>query len=264
VTSVLAHTVAAMGTVVSFQVVGHEDTRDAAIAGAEGWIRRVDDECSRYKPESDVMRLAATPGEPFAASPLLFEVVQFALAVAAASDGAFDPTIGTSGASWRDVSLDEASRTITLARPLVLDLGGVAKGLAIDLAARELAPLTDFMVDAGGDLFLGGANRHGEPWSIGVQHPRRPEELIETLRLSDTAVCTSGDYERGTHIVDPRSGEPASALSSVTVIAPSAMVADALGTAAFVLGPQRGTAFLRSHGVRAILMTSDLERLDVL
>jgi thiamine biosynthesis lipoprotein len=253
-----------MGTVVAFQIVGNEGTRDAAIARAEEWIRRVDDECSRFKPESDVMRLAATSGEPFAVSPLLFEVVEFALAVSAASGGAFDPTIGTAGASWRDVTLDAEEKSITLARPLVLDLGGVAKGLAVDLAARELAPLENFMVNAGGDLFLAGANLNGEPWTIGVQHPRERDQLVETLRLTDTAICTSGDYERGAHIFDPASGEPAGGLASVTVIAPSAMVADALGTAAFVLGPQRGAAFLRSHGVRAILMTTDLERIDVL
>jgi thiamine biosynthesis lipoprotein len=260
-----------MGTVVSFQVVGHEREREAAVSRAESWFQRIDSECSRFKPDSDVSRLATRVGEPVVVSPLFFEVVQFAVATAAASGGAFDPTLGADGASWRDVSLDTDARTITLARPIILDLGGVAKGLAVDLAAKELAPLENFSINAGGDLFLAGLNALGEPWAIGVQHPRDPEKLIETLHLSNTAVCTSGDYERGAHIVDPRGsasvgaerGDPTTAsLVSVTVIAPSAMVADALGTAAFVLGPGDGAAFLRSQDVRGILFTDALERID--
>jgi thiamine biosynthesis lipoprotein len=260
--STFERTVSSMGTVVSFKVVGHESEREAAVARAEGWFLRIDDECSRFKPESEVSRLAARAGEAVVVSPLLFEVVQFALAIAAASGGAFDPTLGADGASWRDIALDAEASTITLSRPIILDLGGVAKGLAVDLAARELAPLENFAVNAGGDLFLAGTNARGEPWAIGIQHPREPEQLIETLHLSNTAICTSGDYERGAHIMNPRSGAPAGGLLSVTVVAPSAMVADALGTAAFVLGPVDGAAFLRSQDVRGILFTNALERID--
>ena len=91
-------------------------------------------------------------------------------------------------------------------------------------------------------------------------------EIIELLAVSDTAVCTSGDYERrspadgGHHILDPRTGEPAAELSSVTVLAASAMVADALATAAFVLGPVQGLALLERHAVRALMVTPSLER----
>jgi thiamine biosynthesis lipoprotein len=229
---------------------------------AEGWFQRIDDECSRFKPASDVSRLATRVGEPVVVSPLLFEVVQFAVAIAAASGGAFDPTLGADGASWRDVELDADASTVTLKRPIVLDLGGVAKGLAVDLAAKELAPLENFSINAGGDLFLAGANPRGEPWAIGIQHPRDKEKLIETLHVSNSAVCTSGDYERGAHIVNPRSGLPAGGLSSVTIVAPSAMVADALGTSAFVLGPVEGAAFLRAQDVTGILFTDALERID--
>lgn len=251
-----------MGTVVTFRVVGHEAERGEAVERAEAWIRRIDDECSKFKPESDVSRLATRAGEAVAVSPLLFEVVEFSLAVAAASGGAFDPAAGSPGASWSDVTLDPEARTITLARPLVLDLGGVAKGLAVDLAARELAPLENFLVNAGGDVFAAGRNESGEVWAIGVRDPRNPGACIETLRLSNAAVCTSGDYERGAHIIDPRTGGPARGMASVTVIAPSAMVADALGTAAYVLGPVDGAAFLREQDVRGIMVTADLERVD--
>jgi thiamine biosynthesis lipoprotein len=155
---------------------------------------------------------------------------------------------------------------VTLLTPLVLDLGAVVKGLAIDLAARELEPFGDFAVDAGGDLYLGGRNGAGEAWSVGIRHPRKPGQLLTTLRVSDTAVCTSGDYERQApadgdhHILDARAGASATTVASATVIGPSAMVADAMSTAAFVLGPVDGMALLERHGLEGMLVTPALER----
>jgi thiamine biosynthesis lipoprotein len=225
---------------------------------------------------------------------MLYEAIRFALTVAEESAGAFDPTVGQrmeargfdrnyqtgqvassgiassflDGVSWRDVLLDAEARTVTLLKPLVLDLGAVAKGLAVDVAARELASFENFAVDAGGDLYLGGHNVDGEPWSVGIRHPRE-NSLIETLHVSNTAVCTSGDYERKSatdervhHIMDARTGESAAELASVTVVAPSAMVADALATAAFALGPADGLRFLERQGVRGLMVTPSLERLE--
>ena len=143
----------------------------------------------------------------------------------------------------------------------------IAKGLAVDAAARELEPLKDFAIDAGGDLYLGGLNREHAPWSVGIRHPRLDRELIDSLRVSDTAVCTSGDYERpGSgaehHILDPRSGTSPVGVASVTVVAPNALLADALATAAFVLGPVQGLALLERHGVEGLIVTSALECLE--
>ncbi len=150
---------------------------------------------------------------------------------------------------------------MTLLKPLVLDLGAVAKGLAVDVAARELEPFENYAIDAGGDLYLGGLNADGASWSVGIRHPRE-NGLIETLQVSNTAVCTSGDYERKSttdptvhHILDARTGASAAELASVTVVAPSAMVADALATAAFALGPSEGRSFLERNGVRGLLIT---------
>src|SRR5262249_46142484 len=150
--------------------------------------------------------------------------------------------------------LDVVNYTITLTRPLVLDLGAVAKGLAIDMAAHELAPLRHFAIDAGGDLYLSGRNDDDEHWAVGVRHPRRTDTVFETVRVTNLAVCTSGDYERrdsrgGHHLLDPRAGHAASSLASATVIAGSAMVADALATAAFILGPAAGLEFLLRSSV---------------
>ena len=98
---------------------------------------------------------------------------------------------------------------------------------------------------------------------MGIRHPRG-DGLLDTLHVSDVAVCTSGDYERqtdaGHHLLDPRTGAPANAVASVTVLAPSAMVADTLATAAFVLGPTDGIALLERHGVEGLIVTPALER----
>lgn len=217
-------------------------------------------------------------------SDLLFEAVTFAIEVARLTDGAFDPTVGgdqqrrgfrrdyvtgrelppaldTAGATYRDVRLDRRRKRVTLCRPLLLDLGAVAKGFAIDLAARELARFERFAVEAGGDLYAGGTDAAAPPWRVGVRHPRH-DELLGTLAIRNGAVCTSGGAERPAstgqgehHLLDPRSGRSPRAVSGVTVIAPAALVADALGTAAFVLGPDAGPRLLREQGVEAIIVT---------
>jgi thiamine biosynthesis lipoprotein len=238
-----------------------------------------------------VNRLCARAGDAVPVSDLLFEAIRFAVAVAEETGGAFDPTVGAvmeargfdreyrsgdairvrtdigAAATYRDVAIDSERRTVRLRAPLVLDLGAVVKGLAIDLAARELEPFHDFAIDAGGDLYLGGRNAAGEPWSVGVRHPREREQVLDSIRVTDAAVCTSGDYERPApsasgdhHILDPRTGTSARTLASATVIATSAMVADALSTAAFVLGPVDALALLARHGLEGLLITPALEQ----
>lgn len=270
-----------MNTVVSMEILRDSVEAASALTRAFGWFHEVESRCSRFDPASELRRLCARASlQPVQASPLLFEAVQFALLIAQETSGAFDPAVGhrmaargfnrehrsgvispadgAEDASYRDIQLDPARRTIRLHRPLTLDLGAVAKGLAVDLAARELAPFENFAIDAGGDLYLGGVNSRGEPWSIGIRNPRAPEELITRLRVANQAICTSGDYERGPHLLDPRRGSPANVLASATVIAPGAMVADAFATAAFVLGPEEGLALLHRCGLDGLLITPEL------
>ena len=177
---------------------------------------------------------------------------------------AVDPTRHV---SYRDIVLDDEARTITLTAPMVLDLGAVVKGLAIDAAALELAPFTNFAIYAGGDVYVAGCSSRGEPWRVGIRHPRNPDVLIDSLSVSDASVCTSGDYIRrgaqGTtdhHIVNARTGDTALSAASATVIAPKAIAADALATAAFILGPTAGVALLERHGVEGLIFTPSLER----
>jgi thiamine biosynthesis lipoprotein len=136
------------------------------------------------------------------------------------------------------------------------------------MAARELHAFHDFAIDAGGDLYLGGSNEQGAPWSVGIRHPRNEDELIASLRVSNQAVCTSGDYERRApgdnahHILDPRTGASAHAVASATVVASGAMLADALATAVFVLGPAEGIQLLDRMGVDGLIVTPELERFE--
>jgi thiamine biosynthesis lipoprotein len=146
-------------------------------------------------------------------------------------------------------------RRVEKAHPaLTVDLGAIAKGYAIDRAAEVLrrAGIESAAINAGGDIRLIGD--HGaRPWRIAIQHPRDSARPLATLELADAAVVTSGDYERffeqdGVryhHIFDPRTGYPAGRCQSVTVVAPSAALADALSTAVFVLGPEEGFALLQ-------------------
>ena len=305
-------TTSAMSTVVSIQVVngqldGLPETQIAErVAQAMEWFHCVERACSRFDADSELRQLCTHVGTPVAVSAMLFEALQFSCAVAAATDGVFDPTVGVAMESlgfdrawrtgvrspsavrdvpdvtWRDVTLDDTLRTVTLAKPMVIDLGSVAKGLAIDLAAKSLADLANFAINAGGDIWCAGCNADGEPWSVGVQHPRDTRALFKRLRVSNAAVCTSGDYARhgeiaGTsrafddavgvdtdlhHLIDPRTRRSARALISATVVAPSAMVADALATAAFVLGADQGLRLLEEHDVHGLLITRTMTSVE--
>ncbi|MCC7010535.1 MAG: FAD:protein FMN transferase [Acidobacteria bacterium] len=284
----------AMGTIVTMRIAHHGPARDpsgrgreAALDAAFSWFVEVERRCSRFDPASELRALTARVGEAVAVSPMLFAAVEFAVAVAAETDGAFDPTVGrdleqrgfdtdyrtrtaapttvdAAGATYRDVTLGAGRGTVRLERPLLLDLGAVAKGLAIDMAARELEAFEHFAIDAGGDVFVAGHGPDGRPWSVGIRHPRH-DDLLGVVRVSNAAVCTSGDYERpggseGHHVVDGRTRRTALAAVSATTIAPTALAADALATAAFVLGPAGGIALLERHGVDGLIVASDLTR----
>ena len=286
-----------MGTVVTLQVIGHADNaeraqqRDEAVSRAMQWFHHIEKSCNRFDEASELRQLSRNIGQPTVVSELLLQAVQFALVVAHETDGAFDPTVGqrmeergfnrsyqtgeisasmlsyTAKVSYRDVEVDASERTITLHAPLLLDLGAVVKGLAIDLATQELRALENFQVDAGGDVYVGGASPRGDDWLVGIRHPRQMDALIATVRVSNSAVCTSGDYERTNaetgeqHIMNANSGTSATELASVTVIAPSAMVADALATAAFAMGPKAGLALIQRHKLQALLVTPALQQI---
>jgi thiamine biosynthesis lipoprotein len=165
---------------------------------------------------------------------------------------------------WEKLEIDPVQRVVTPRMAgLQVDLGGIAKGYALDLAARAMldAGATHVLVDVGGDVLAKGGRPGGEPWRMGVRHPFRPGRVVfRTLAIRDGAVATSGNQERYTeirgkrysHIVDPRSGWPAEQAPSVTVVAPDGITADAWATVFSVLSVEAGKALI------------DRERLDEL
>jgi thiamine biosynthesis lipoprotein len=275
----------AMSTTVSVQIVGAHPNAETLAAEALDWFRVVESTCSRFDPTSELSQLCNSAPAWTTVPTLLFEVLRVALAVSQASRGAFDPTVGaalqTRGfdthwqtgarrttrthaqqADWRDVSLDDATGRVRLHRALQLDLGAVAKGFALDLAARAMAGVADCCLVAGGDLLCRGTNARGRVWQTAIVHPLATDRSAGTLEVHapEYAICTSGGYARrnahGHHLLDPRRpGAPnADSLASATVIAPQAGIADALATAAFVLGAEDARALLEEQGGDAVLI----------
>lgn len=279
-----------MGTTVTVEAAGSDRSRlEAAVTAAFAEMARIEALMSPHRPDSDVSRLSASMREATVTAETA-EVISAGLELARRSGGAFDLTLGRLKALWgiedeipripnaseiaealQGVGIDALTVDGTVVRKadsrLAVDLGAIAKGYAVD---RALAVLRSFGVDsaavnAGGDIGLLGGKQN-RPWRIGVQHPRQPGEVLVTLEVRDRAVVTSGDYERFFerdgrryhHLFDPHSGYPADRCQSVTVLAPNAMLADALATALFVLGPEAGLALLHDYpGVDALIVAAD-------
>ena len=217
-------------------------------------------------------------------------IMKLAMEVSRASSGAFDPTLGELVELWgfgmEKPRLPQGSEVkAALERAgyeripdkgccpegfrVWLDFGGVAKGYAVDEAVRILreSGVRSGIVNAGGDLRSFGVKQGKGPWKIGIQDPDKPQELAGVLEVGEISVATSGDYQRyfekdGVryhHILDSDTGYPArSGTRSVTVLAPDCALADALATAAFVMGPDKGLDILeRWEDVDGILITDD-------
>lgn len=284
-----------MGTL--WTVEGAGARAPAAIDAAFTAIHRVDGLMSTYKPASELSRLNRDGHARWVPlSPDTYGVLARARAWARASGGAFDPTVGPlvrawgfDGPSpaipapaalaaargqvgWRHLQLDPRCGA-RFARPgMACDLGGIAKGTAIDLAlaAMRRAGATRARVDAGGQQGFWGPP--GSRWRVAIADPRAEAEVLAALTVGVGSVATSGDAERGFwqegvrygHVLDPRTGRPARAAWSVTVVAPTGEMADALSTALAVMGPEEARGLLRRYpGVRAVfaLPGGRLERL---
>jgi thiamine biosynthesis lipoprotein len=206
------HVEQVMGTAVSFDLRGGGD-HAAAIRAAVAWFHEVDGRFSTYRPGSEVMRLRR--GELPQVSPDLAEVIVACDVLAAESGGAFDAHL-----------------------PGGFDPSGYVKGWSVDRAGRLLRKhgCETWCINAGGDVLVSAASATATPWRIGVRHPFDPTAVATVLDVRDGAVATSGRYERGDHVFDPRSDRAAIGVVSATVCGPDLGLADAFATAALVLG----------------------------
>ena len=280
---------AIMGTSVRVEL-WHEDAvaGKAAIAAVMEEMHRIDGSMSPFIPSSELSRvnqLAAS--RPVAISQELFDLITRSLAVSKLTGGAFDITFSSvgylydyrrhikpteteirralPGVNYRHLNLNRRHRTLRFGRPgMRIDLGGIAKGYAVDAGIELLKKrgITHALVTAGGDSRIIG-DRRGRPWMIGIRDPRRRDDMVAMLPLNDTAVSTSGDYERyfeadGVryhHIINPKTGHSASEVRSVTIIAPDATTTDGLSTGVFVLGLEQGMALVESlDNVQAVIV----------
>jgi thiamine biosynthesis lipoprotein len=264
----------AMGTVISVYVWTESEVK--AAKGAEAVfneMKRIDTMMTTWLPDSEVSQVNTNAGvKPVTVSEETFAVIERAQDVSRRTNGIFDITVDAFKGLWKfdqdmdgtlpdpkdvkarlanigykDLILDKAKRTVFLRRKgMSITLGGIAKGYAVDKCVKLLYDqgLTNFMVQAGGDMFVAG-KKGADPWMVGIRDPRgTAKEMFALAPVEDHSFSTSGDYERGFvkdgvryhHILDPRDGMPAKASRSVTIRAKDAFTADAWSKVVFILG----------------------------
>lgn len=294
-----------MGTTIHTEV-WHEDVAIAEQA-AEMVLQTMEEVNQSMSPYIESSELSLVNREAsskvLSISPELYSVIEQSLAYSAVTAGAFDITFASVGylynyresirpdlsqhdeelaaVNFRHIELNETEHTIHFKRQGVrIDLGGIAKGYAVDLALNRAQTLgiEHILITAGGDTRILG-DRLGRPWVIGIRHPMNKEKVIAKIPLANEALSTSGDYERyfdedGVryhHIIDPLTGDSARSVRSVTILGPKAIDTDALSTSVFVMGADKGIQLLESlSGIEGIivdrsgnlLFSSGLQNLD--
>ena len=283
---------AIMGTSVSVELWCDERRAgEAAIAAVMADMRRIDRTMSPVQAASDLSRInreAARQAVPL--SDEMFALLERALSFSRLTDGAFDISYASAGQlydyregrapgdaelaaaraaiGWQQLRLDPQARTIRFGHPgMRIDLGGFAKGHAVDRAAAILRGhgIRHAVVAAGGDSYVLG-DRRGRPWNIAVRDPRRPDQVVAVLPLEDVAMSTSGDYERFFerngerfhHVIDPKTGRSAHGLRSVTILAEDGLTSEGLSKSVFVKGLAEGMRLVESQeGVDAIVIDAE-------
>ncbi len=279
-----------MGTSVEVEAYGGDEaTRRLGVDEAFAAIAEVDRLMSNYREESElsrINRLAAREAVHLSA-PML-SVLTAAQQVSARSHGAFDITVGPIVRLWgfhdkkphqptaaeldavrpsidyQNLLIDTAARSVRFARPGVeIDLGGIAKGFAVEIAANTLRRrgLAGF-IDAGGNQYLLGTPIGKRTWNVGIKDPDHRDRLLGSVETMETSVSTSADYatfveidgRKFGHILDPRTLRPSNKALSVTILSRDGTMADAMSTAAFVLGPTAGLRLVDSiPGMAAVI-----------
>ncbi len=271
---------AIMGTVITVEL-WHEDDNlgKDQVDSIMGEMRRIDALMSSYKPDSELSAVNAGAAKgPVTVSKELLEMIERALEYSDITSGAFDITYASAGQhydyrnnkkpdkallqaalpaiNFRHVKIDKTASTVEFLHPGVrIDLGGIAKGYAVDRGMNILqqAGVTTALISAGGDTRVTG-KRWDRPWHIGIRNPRDEGSIVSMIPLENSAISTSGDYERyfvedGVryhHILDPKTGSSTHEILSSSIIGQSATDTDALSTSVFILGVEKGMQLIDS------------------
>jgi len=282
-----------MGTIVEITLIGEnrEKTEKAAHQAFQE-IKRVEQLMSPKTITGDIFRVNQSAGKEWVeVSTETLNVIKESKEISRLSEGGFDITVGPLIELWRrarekgilpseedlkrildlvdyrNVLIDREGKIFLKRKGMSINLGGIAKGYAVDKAFEVLKVLEykNVIVNAGGDLRSGGL-KLDHPWSVGIQDPRIPQKIMATLSITEGAVATSGDYEkffiyrgkRYHHILDPRNGSPAEECQSVTILYKKGMMADAMATAIFVLGPEKGYSLCqRIEGMDCLMVDKE-------
>ncbi|MDD5084978.1 MAG: FAD:protein FMN transferase [Candidatus Omnitrophica bacterium] len=283
----------AMGTFCEIKVTGERtESAKRKIDSAFRELERVESLMSLYCSSSEVNLINRESfRRPVAVSCDTFNCLREAVKYSELSGGAFDVTVlpvlrawgffggllnkpssetineACSAVGYLSLELSERGSTVRFLKPnMAIDLGGIGKGYGCDTAVAVLQKETclNALVNLGGNIYAFGHSSSGRPWKVGLRHPRFKDKVFYSVALNNQAVSTSGDYEnyfidegrRYSHIIDPRTGCPVSnGVISVSVIAPTATEADALSTAVFVLGLEKGMELVESmEGVKAVII----------
>ncbi len=260
-------------------------------------FERLEAQMTTWRDGSDVSRINAAAGvQPVPVAPEVRDVLRRARQISEWTEGTFDVTFGALTDVWkfdhdqdntipsadairarlplidyRQIEIDDRAGTVLLKRAgMKIHLGGIGKGYAVERAIAILrqAGLRDFMIQAGGDLYVGG-HTEGRLWRLGIKDPRGPaDKTFATIDLTDSTFSTSGDYARffledGVryhHILDPRTGQPARLCRSVTIAAASPVLADAVAKGVFILGPEKGMTLVEKiPDLEAVIVTATNE-----
>ncbi len=280
-----------MGTLVEITVI---PANEKAIREAFEALKKVDALMSTYKEDSEISILNREGKAQVSEETL--EVIEDAIKFSNLTDGAFDITCRPLINLWKkakkeekvptEEEIEEAISLVGYQRIILegnqirlekkgmqIDLGGIAKGYAVDKAIEALKKnsIKGALVNAGGDLYALGTDPQGEKWQIGIQDPRDEDKIIDIIKVKDKAVATSGDYrryftlegKRFSHIVNPKTGLTVQDVPmSVTIIGPDATTTDALSTGVFVLGPEEGMKLIESlPEVEGMIISEGMKKL---
>ena len=274
----------------------NQENANKAIEAGITEIKRIEKLISSWDPNSQTSEIIRNAGiKPVIVDQELFNLIRRSIKVSELTHGAFDISYASMDKVWRfdgemkqlpdssvvaasvakinykNIILNPDTRTVFLKdKGMKIGFGAIGKGYAANKALDIMSKMNlgGALVNASGDLISWGKNEDGKDWKVGIVNPKQKEKIFSWLNISETAVVTSGNYEKFvkingetySHIIDPRTGYPVKGLSSVSIICPNAELADALATSVFVLGKEKGLELINQlKGIECLLITDKQE-----